>query len=130
MSKDTRFKPGKSGNPNGRPPGHRSLTTYLKEQKDRLAKDVPALMEVRIIYNKGGFEQERRPSILESTGLDPKTATVGEVLACSEFIHGILGSGPHAAQIHDRTEGKVKQDFGVEQIGPLVVVVEGEGEKE
>ena len=120
---DTQFKPGQSGNPKGRPPGSKSLTTLLKEQKDRLACTVPALRDPSPIY-KGGYQVGIRPSIIEYCGLDLETATVGEVLACYEFIHSIDGNSGFAAQIHDRTEGKVKQDLGIENKGPLVVVLD------
>ena len=35
QTKDTKFKPGQSGNPKGRPPGTISLTTMIKQELDK-----------------------------------------------------------------------------------------------
>lgn len=80
-SEITRFKPGESGNPNGRPKGQ-SLTALLREVADNTS-----LCDSEI----------------------PGGRTAAQALAEAMFAHAIKGNPAFAAMIWDRIEGKAPQ---------------------
>jgi hypothetical protein len=86
---DHQFKPGQSGNPNGRPKGPQ-ITTLRQKDFQRLAKDVP--------YAEGACKE---------LGLDPKTATLGEVAAAAANMQALIGNSNYYRENLNRDEGKV-----------------------
>lgn len=58
-NKDTQFKPGKSGNPDGKPKGSRHLSTIIQELAEDIDWDKTTLKnkdELKEKYGKNGFK--------------------------------------------------------------------------
>ena len=87
--KKYRFKPGESGNPNGRPKGSRNITTNLKE-----------LLEIEI--------ETEDPLSEEKTSM-PVAALLNARLVRS----ALDGSEKAIREIYDRIEGRPKQKLDV-----------------
>ena len=87
--KKYRWKPGQSGNPKGRPPGSRNITTNLKE-----------LLEIEI---------ETKDPI---TG-EENTMPVAAILNARLVRSAMDGSEKAIREIYDRIEGRPKQKLDV-----------------
>lgn len=91
-----KWKPGQSGNPNGRPTNALSLTHLLRKHLERPAAD---------------FEHVCR--IADKLGLSIHEHTVGEVLVAAAAMHAIISDrGAHLSLILDRIDGSVKAGVG------------------
>jgi Family of unknown function (DUF5681) len=85
--KHTQWKPGQSGNPNGRPKKEACLTTLLKEELERPVKD---------------------PNLLETVGAKVGDVTWGQMIAIALIRKAAKGNERAAEIIFDRAEGKVR----------------------
>lgn len=94
----TRFKPGKSGNPNGRPKGAKSSTSIWGKMLDRIEKGIDPLSGA------------------------PAKITIRDVMLANVLLKAKAGDLKAVEMILDRTEGKLTQP--VDNQGPLVIKVE------
>src|SRR5262249_1017773 len=83
----TQWRPGQSGNPNGRPKKETCLTTLLKEELERPVTD---------------------PNLLEMVGAKVGDVTWAQMIAIALIRKAAKGNERAAEIIFDRTEGKVK----------------------
>ncbi|HAK00381.1 MAG TPA: hypothetical protein DCM62_10175 [Bacteroidales bacterium] len=95
--KDTRFKPGISGNPKGRAKGKRTLSSVLKE-----------FMQLEVVTEVEGIPIEQEVQYIIAKALIEK-AMKGDIRAISE--------------IFDRIEGKPKQAAMQESEGIVINIV-------
>jgi len=91
------FKKGKSGNPNGRPPG-KSLTTLLKERLEGEAYEI--INDAMIVLENGKLGgtvkvRVKRPMMVKLINAAAK--------------HAANGNAAYFKEIYNRTEGKVEQ---------------------
>lgn len=113
-SEDTQFKPGQSGNPNGRPPLAGALRNYTKTSVAEAFNKLMAMTEAEI------DELSRRP---DTPGLEKIVARV----ILKAIAQGTFGE---VDRILDRFIGKVPQKFegelgapgGIPLIPPTVVI--------
>jgi hypothetical protein len=90
------WKPGQSGNPNGRPKSPLSLTKLLREH---LEKPASTYEPVARIAAKMGMAVDGR--------------TVGDVLVLSIALHAVSSDrGAHAQIVMDRIDGSTKHGVG------------------
>jgi hypothetical protein len=96
----TRFRPGQSGNPAGRPPGARSKTTILAESI--IGEHLPEILEATCRKAKEG--SERAQAIIISRALAParrrpvtidlpETVTLGDLLAAHREVTRLFAAG-------------------------------------
>lgn len=98
------WKPGQSGNPNGRPP----KVKYIPDILQKLGKEgIPDELKAKF---------ERLPSILNSP--DCLTALLRLV-----YIHALRGESWAVQFISERTEGKAVQPIDMNVEPPLTVVL-------
>ncbi|MDA2928732.1 DUF5681 domain-containing protein [Acidobacteria bacterium AH-259-O06] len=90
--KQSRWKPGLSGNPKGRPKKSECLTSILKEE---IAKIDPE---------------------------DRKKRTWVELVAIATIKLAIKGNATALKEVWERMDGKVKQDLGLEPTAPIQVL--------
>jgi hypothetical protein len=98
--KHTQFKPGKSGNPKGRPKGIRNLNTDLEEE-----------LSLKILVTEGGQQQQTTKQRAMLKSLFAK-ALNGDVRASGVLINLILGLEQTriAAQ---STDAMVEEDLAI-----------------
>lgn len=99
---DTKFKPGESGNPAGRPKGSRNLSTILREM----------LEEEIEVTTESGKEKKKLQDVMIRRLL--KAATKSGDLKPTEL--------KAIQEIFDRVEGKAKQKQEVEQSGGIKII--------
>lgn len=98
-----RWKPGQSGNPGGRPKGP-SITTLRQRDFMRPCSEVP--------YAADACTQ---------VGLDPETATLGDLAAAMANMHGLMGNAFYYRENLNRDEGKVPDVvIGESNLGALM----------
>jgi hypothetical protein len=90
LGKPYRWQKGQSGNPNGRPKGQRPVAEQFKKQFD-----MPATILAPV---------KKRA---EDLGIDPRTATIGDVFALSILADAIEGKDTMAKEVINRIDGKV-----------------------
>ncbi len=105
IGKDTRFPPGVSGNPAGRPKGL-DMTTAFRKVLEKPARDVPSAVT----------QAERLGIDLE----EDKTIRVVDVLMEATVSHIMMGKGDILKQGWERIEGAVKQNFGLNEDDPVM----------
>jgi len=86
--KYTRWRPGQSGNPNGRPRKEACLTTLLKEELERTVTD---------------------QNLLRAIGAKMGDVTWAQAIAMALIRKAAKGNERSAEIIFDRTEGRVRQ---------------------
>lgn len=110
----TRFKPGQSGNPSGRPKGSFTFQGLLDRLGDRPIKDTTLIPE------------PYKSKILE---VNPE-ATFKEAVAISAYIGAITGNRYDREFIADRTEGKAPQTITVREEHVIIDIIEDDSEDE
>lgn len=86
QAKDTRFKPGQSGNPAGRPKGRKTLTSLLKDELYKTAVDMKTGQPILV---------------------DGQEVTWADLLIKQSLYKGIIkGKKEEHQMIYDRIEGK------------------------
>ena len=101
--KPWQWKPGQSGNPNGRPPW-KTMRERLKRLVESPTTDFPFAVEVA----RGlGLKAE------EIGGLD-----LGDIMLLSGFVAAFDGKGPQFAEIMQRLDGRVTGQFNDEPVDP------------
>lgn len=80
---ETRWKPGQSGNPKGRPPKHESLTSLLKEELDQASPQ------------------------------DKEGRTWKELIVLATLRLAVAGNRTALREVWDRSDGKVTKQFEV-----------------
>lgn len=87
------FKPGQSGNPDGRPPKEKILSYWL-------------------------YEDMLHIPTMEEDGVDGKGQSIGQIIARRANREAMAGSYQHLQEIFNRIEGKVTQpiDTGESQV--------------
>lgn len=90
LGKPYRWKPGQSGNPSGKPKGHRTVAMQFRKQFD-----LPANILIPV--------KERAIEI----GINPDTATVGDIFALSVIMDAISGKESMVREVINRMDGKV-----------------------
>jgi hypothetical protein len=127
--KHTRFKPGRSGNPKGRPRGHRNLSTMIREvlnekvalrEGDRTRK-VPKAVAVFIRVLNGALHGDQKDTIayfqfIQRAGLlqdeqesPDTTASVDDKAIIAEFLRW-QGVEPEENPSVDRVNGNLIDD--------------------
>ena len=91
--KDFRFKPGVSGNPSGRPKGHRSMRERLKRV---LRGKVRGYQFAVAACKEIGLTEEQIDEM-----------DVGDCLALSAFVQAFDGKGQYFVELMQRLEGRV-----------------------
>ena len=94
QTKDTRFKPGQSGNPAGRPKGDKTITALARKHLEEL------------VSNVGPFKK-----LATSLGLTDKDTTVKDVVAMSLILNSVKGKSAPLHHLLNRIDGKI-QDGG------------------
>lgn len=89
LGEQYRWKPGQSGNPNGRPKNHFSFATQFRKAFNIPAKD---------------FKPARERA--EELGLDVNVLTVGDVFALSIMGDGMTGKDTIIRELLNRIDGK------------------------
>ena len=84
----SRFRPGQSGNPNGRPPGGTSVAEYIRE--------------------KAGADGRRYVDLLDSIAMDEKQPTRVRVDAAKVLLTRGFGSAPQ--EVHVSAEASPTAD--------------------
>ena len=101
--KDTRWKPGQSGNPKGRPKGIKYMSELLREQLDQV------------------------PDTIDSK---PNTKTWRDLICDSILRAAVKGNQPAITkELLDRIEGKVKDTHQVEGDVPISIVYKLVGDR-
>lgn len=93
MSKDTRFQPGQSGNPGGRPKGAVSITSRIKrilrENEDKADELATALIDLAIAGNPAAMREVmgRHDGPL-ATNINVSQLSTEQLLAALEVVAG------------------------------------------
>ena len=101
--KDTRWKPGQSGNPKGRPKGIKYMSELLREQLDQVPETIDG---------------------------KPNTKTWRDLICDSILRAAVKGNQPAITkELLDRIEGKVKDTHQVEGDVPISIVYKLVGDR-
>ena len=97
---ETRWKPGQSGNPSGRPKGTVSLVSLLRRYCDRHARGIPWCRQIAETLGLGDLDDKKNPH---------HNATVADVVMASVAFHGSKGNVAAVRELLDRIDGPVAQ---------------------
>ncbi len=102
------FKPGESGNPDGRPTG--AFGRLSREINDK----TPAAVGAKSPYVRAA----------KHLGFDPKKITIGELLVHSTKVHALAGKAPFLVEDNNRREGRQADVAGITQNVRIVLEVD------